>query len=84
MNFEKIDELNSDEINELYNDILEFGDNIYISNCQCVDGSNQAIYSDISEETCKRWCRNLGRGYGCNCWDPYYCCHSHCFIRCRN
>ncbi len=63
MNLDGIENLNKEDLNELYDDILEFGDNTYLAACCCANGDKFPIWSswtydwlDYSSDGFRRWC----------------------------
>ena len=67
MDFEEIDELNEEDMNALYNDIVEFGDETNLAGCCCNSdiGHNYGISNRAS---CHNWCRS--HSATCKGWAP--------------
>lgn len=66
MNFEEIEELNFDEINELYNGFIEFGDDTQFADCCCSNSRWTNNYRTLND--CQNWCRSLSSR--CKKWGP--------------
>ena len=73
MDFEEIDELNEEDMNALYNDIVEFGDETHLVYCWC---QSAAIMPYVSLRAgCRSWCRT--QGSYCAGWNVYNStCHT--------
>ena len=54
MDFEEIEELNEEDMNVLYNDIVEFGDEVHLACCSCDVGWGIA---GAGRDFCFSWCR---------------------------
>ena len=67
MDFEKIDELNEEDMNALYSDIVEFGDETNLAGCLCASGRKGGNWNSL--RSCTSWCRSLGST--CSLWDSY-------------
>ena len=76
MNFEKVENLNRDDVMRIYDDVLEFGDDdTRLAGCCCSGGGSDEYYL---RSVCFFWCRS--RGWSCTGWNntnsfPYYCRH---------
>ena len=70
MDFEEIDELNEEDMNALYNDIVEFGDDAHLAGC-CCDSGGQLVknHNKWYQSSCNEWCRGIG--LTCSRWDDY-------------
>lgn len=73
MKFEEIENLNEEDITELYDDIIEFGDSTFLADC-CCRGDVWYYGSDQYEAQCRAWCRS--RGLTCKGWCTYKGCLS--------
>ena len=78
MDFEEIDELNEKDMNALYNDIVEFGDNAHISACVCYNCSRYGRGGETYREQCVSWCRSIGS----RCKGYLTCYNGYCTIYC--
>ena len=64
MDFEEIEELNEEDMNVLYNDIVEFGDETKITDC-CCRAVNVSIEANMTKTDCRSRC--VGHS-GCKGW----------------
>ena len=79
MDFEEIENLEEEQLNDMYNDIVDFGDESHLACCCCVDGCKHN--SNYSRAECTTWCRR--QGSTCSGWDVV--CYSYmynCLFRC--
>ena len=68
MDFEEIEELNEEDMNALYNDIVEFGDDALASACCCASGARNT--SSVSAAGCNNWCRF--KSSRCSGWGDFF------------
>ena len=64
MDFSEIENLKQEDILELYDDIMEFGDDTRLSDCCCTHGN---VFGYDTRNACKQWCRS--RGWACIGWE---------------
>ena len=65
MDFEEIENLEEEQLNEMYNDIVDFGDDAHLAACCCV--SRAAVVDYGVRVWCVNWCRaqsSTCRGWG--------------------
>ena len=75
MDFEEIDELNEEDMNALYNDIVEFADETHLACCWCAASREHYI---VSRAGCLSWCRSIRQA--CGGWHAYTTCN--CVFSC--
>ena len=69
MNFDEVENLNQENIMELYDNIMEFGDDTHLAACCCYRSRTNILYIDKTTfgvyyaASCWRWCR----GHGMSC-----------------
>ena len=76
MDFEEIEELNEEDMNALYDDIVEFGDETHLAVCCC---ASRVVNQSLGDRAgCLSWCR--GHGSTCSGWlySPYQNCYLSC------
>ena len=78
MDFEEIEELNEEDMNVLYNDIVEFGDETHVAGCCCASGRRDYVTTTTSY-SCYSWCRALGSS--CSGWTWF---SSPCSFSCQS
>lgn len=69
MQYKKIDELNSNDIVELFNDFLEFGDSTLLGDCAC--SNNVWTTGSNTLDSCINWCR--ANSQTCYCYNCHFC-----------
>ena len=65
MDFKEIEDLNKEDIMNLYDDIMEFGDDTRLADCCCDYG--RSAWGIWNQSSCKSWCR--GQSSSCSGWD---------------
>ena len=74
MNFEEVEDLKQEDIMELYDDIMEFGDDTRVAKCCC---RYSDMHGNYYRDGCVTWCRGLG--LSCSGWTYYL---DRCFFSC--
>ena len=64
MDFSEVEKLKQEDVMELYDNIMEFGDDERLAGCCCASGSG--IRGVHSLDACRAWCRGLGSS--CTGW----------------
>ena len=79
MDFEEIDNLEEEQLNDMYNDVVEYGENLKLTGCKCFYDCDHLpnVYSHDTEYTCRQWCRSIGCR-GCSYWTEYNCGYIYC------
>ena len=75
MDFEEIENLNEENINGLYTDIIEFGDDTKIAGCACNNAAS--LWTASYRASCYAHCHSLGKR--CYAWAPVYCGYAYSF-----
>lgn len=57
MKFKDIDGLSTDDIDELYENIVEFGNKMRIAGFKCQNGNFTGVYGSSYCNDCQNWCR---------------------------
>ena len=71
MDFGEVENLKQEDVMELYDDIMEFGDDTRVADCCCASAITDGGFYRAG---CISWCR--GQGSFCRGWDCYRC-HSY-------
>ena len=77
MDFSEVEKLKQEDIMELYDDIMEFGDDTRLTGCCCGSGSTRGYFD---RDGCRAWCR--GRGSSCTGWGSYGHFFNYCPFGC--
>ena len=64
MDFEEIENLEEEQLNEMYNEVVDFGDETHLAGCCCASGAGINEYS--YRDGCTTWCRSLRSS--CSSW----------------
>ena len=74
MDFEEIDNLEEEQLNDMYNDVIDFGDEAHLALCCCASEAETAYYDTRAD--CRSWCRSLRSR--CSGWNylTYVCMFS--------
>ena len=57
MDFSEVENLKEEDVIELYDDIMKFGDDNHLAGCCCASGTSYASHARLG---CRSWCRSLG------------------------
>ena len=77
MDFEEIENLEEEQLNDMYNDIVDFGDDTHLAACCCPGVSS--LFNNYSRAHCISWCRSMGST--CTGWATAYY-GGYCEFRC--
>ena len=72
MDFDEIENLEEEQLNDMYNEVVEFGDEAHLAGCCCASGvlNNQSAHA--SRAGCVSWCRR--QRSTCSNWSIYHNC----------
>ena len=86
MDFKEIEDLKQEDIMGLYDDIIEFGDDIHLGSGGCCCSNNRRYFGTVERSAfCLNWCRS--QGLACFGWDShgsnssgFYRCDRSCYL----
>ena len=69
MDFDKIENLEEEQLNDMYNEVVDFGDDGHLAACCCHSGQTLGYKDDYirSRVGCRTWCR-LFKASTCRGW----------------
>ena len=71
MDFEEIENLEEEQLNEMYNEVVDFGDETHLAGCCCSDGCRYDRYISF-RDGCISWCRSQSSSCRCRGWTPSF------------